>query len=319
MSRRLPPLNALRAFEAAARHLSFTKAAAELNVTPGAISHQVKALEETIGQPLFIRRTRALLLTEAGQRALPALREGFDRLAAGAAALAERADSGVLTISTSPTTAGRWLVPRLDSFYAAHPDIDIHLHASLDIVGFDGDGVDAAIRYGTGRYPGLHTTLLAEDVIAPVCSPVLLDGVHPLRVPDDLRHHHLIHTDIAEFHGIYPTWDMWLRAAGVADIDTRRGSRFMLSELAIQAAVRGQGVTLGNQLIVGDDLAAGRLVKPFDAALNIRPDFAYYFVCPDGRQDDPRIAAFRDWLMDEAAKPPPVLPAGPPAPPVSRA
>ena len=318
MSRRLPPLNGLRAFEAAARHLSFTKAAEELNVTPGAISHQVKALEEVIGQPLFHRRTRALLLTEAGQRAVPALREGFDRLAEGAVAMAARVESGVLTISTSPTTAGRWLVPRLDSFYAAHPDIDIHLHASLDVVDFDRDNIDAAIRYGGGRYPGLHTTLLAEDVIAPVCSPALLDGPHPLRIPDDLRHHHLIHTVVEEFHGIYPTWDMWLRAAGVSDIDTRRGSRFMLSGLTIQAAVRGQGVALGEQLIVGDDLAAGRLVKPFDPALNIQSEFAYYFVCPVERRDDPQIAAFRDWLLDEAANPPPVPPTALP-PPVSRA
>ena len=317
MSRRLPPLNGLRAFEAAARHLSFTKAAEELNVTPGAISHQVKALEGMVGQPLFHRRTRALLLTEAGQRALPALREGFDRLAEGAAAMSRRADSGVLTISTSPSTAGRWLVPRLDDFYSANPGIDIHLHATLDVVDFDRDDIDAAIRYGGGRYPGLHATLLAEDVIAPVCCPALLDGPPPLRGPEDLRHHHLIHTDIGEFHGIYPTWDMWLRAAGVTDIDTRRGSRFMLSELAIQAAIKGQGVALGNQLLVDDDLAAGRLVKPFDPALTIRSNFAYYFVCPLARQDDPQIAAFRDWLLDEAAKPPPVPPAVPP--PVSRA
>jgi len=305
MSRRLPPLNGLRAFEAAARHLSFSKAAQELNVTPGAISHQIKALEETVGQPLFHRRTRSLLLTEAGQRALPALREGFDQLAEGAAAMTRRADTGVLTISTSPSTAGRWLVPRLDRFYDAHPGIDIRLHATLDVVDFDRDGIDAAIRYGGGRYPGLDTTLLAEDMIAPVCSPALVDGPRPLRTPDDLRHHHLIHTDIGEFSGIYPTWDMWLRAAGVTGIDTRRGSRFMLSELAVQAAIEGQGVALGNQLIVDDDLAAGRLVKPFDPALQIRSDFAYYFVCPLGRRDDPQIAAFRDWLVDEAAKPMP--------------
>jgi LysR family glycine cleavage system transcriptional activator len=314
MSRRLPPLNALRAFEAAARHLSFTKAAEELNVTPGAISHQIKGLEAVIGQPLFHRRTRALLLSEIGQRALPALRDGFDLLAEGAAVMTRRADLGVLTISTTPSTAGRWLVPRLDDFYTAHPGIDIHLHATLDVVDFARDDIDAAIRYGGGRYPGLHATLLAEDVIAPVCSPALLDGPYPLRTPDDLRHHHLIHT---EFHGIYPTWDMWLRAAGVTGIDSRRGSRFMLSELAVRAAIEGMGVALGNQLIVVDDLAAGRLVKPFDPALSFRSDFAYYFVCPQGRQDDPQIAAFRDWLLEEAAKPPPDESA--PALPVSRA
>ncbi|MCP4327578.1 MAG: transcriptional regulator GcvA [Alphaproteobacteria bacterium] len=303
MSRHLPPLNALRAFEAAARHLSFTRAAAELNVTPGAISHQVKGLEEIVGQPLFRRRARALLLTEAGQRALPALRDGFDLLADGAAAMERQDDSGILTITTSPSTAARWLVPRLDGFYARHTDIDIRLHATLDMVDFARDGIDAAVRYGRGHYPGTYTVLLSKDVITPVCSPTLLEGDHPLRRPEDLRHHHLIHVDIAEFQGIYPTWDMWLKAAGVAGIDTRRGSRFMIAELAMRAAVEGQGVALGERLLIADDIASGRLVAPFDPALNLRPDFGYYFVCPEGRETDPRIAAFHAWLVEEMAKP----------------
>jgi LysR family glycine cleavage system transcriptional activator len=303
MARRLPPLNALRAFEAAARHLSFTRAADELAVTPGAISHQIKALEEIVGQPLFLREGRALLLSEAGQRAQPALRQGFDSLAEAVGAMERRTDSGVLTISTSPSTAGRWLVPRLDDFYAAHPDIDIRLHATLDLVDFARDGIDAAIRYGRGRYPGLDTSLLAADVIAPVCSPALADGPRPLRTPEDLRHHNLLHIDIEQFRGIYPSWDMWLRAAGVTGVDTRRGSRFMLAEFAIQAAVEGQGVALGERLLIADDIAAGRLVTPFDPALNIEPEFGYYFVCPFQRRDDPRIAAFREWLTAALERP----------------
>ncbi len=303
MARRLPPLNALRVFEAAARHLNFTKAAEELNVTPGAISHQIRGLEETVGRPLFRRHGRATALTEAGERAQPLLRQGLDRLAEAVEAMAPHDDSGILTISSSPSTAGRWLVPRLDDFYAEYPGIDIRIHASLDLVDFGRDRIDAAIRYGQGRYPGLETTLIAADVIAPVCSPALVDGPLPLKTPADLRRHNLIHIDIAEFIDIYPSWDMWLRAAGVDGVDTRRGSRFGLGELAIRAAIEGQGVALGEQLLVADDLAAGRLVYPFDPALNIYPDFGYYFVCPPERRAEPKIAAFRDWVLRQVAAP----------------
>ncbi len=303
MTRRLPPLNALRAFEAAARHLSFTKAAEELHVTPAAISHQVKALEDTVGAPLFRRLTRALLLTDAGQAALPGLSEGFDRLAEAAAHLSARDSEGLLTISVAPTFGAKWLVPRLERFRAAHPEIDVRIDANDRVIDMAREGVDIGLRFGSGRYPGYRVDPLfaAERVRSfPVCSPKLLEGPPGLGTPDDLRHHTLLHLDWSQAGEAAPDWRMWLLAAGVRDLDPTRGPRFSQTIMALQAAIAGQGVALAEEIIVADDLANGRLVRPFALSLSDPLHFAYYVASPQATAERPKVAAFRDWVLAEA-------------------
>jgi LysR family glycine cleavage system transcriptional activator len=299
MARTPPPLNSLRAFEAAARHLSFTKAAEELHVTPAAISHQIKGLEEQLGVPLFRRLTRALRLTEAGQAALPAVRDGFDKLAEAVDLMRAHEESGVVTVSTEPSFAAKWLVPRLDRFRAAHPEFEVRLDATDRLADFQRDNVDLAIRYGSGDYPSVEVEKLLSEEIFPVCSPKLLDGPHPLRRPEDLRHHTLIHLDWDLEDVGAPTWRMWLLAAGVTDIDFTRGPVFSMNSLALQAAIEGQGVALTSSVLVADDLSAGRLVMPFDVSVCDPLDFAYYVVVPKRSAKLPKVAAFRDWLLDE--------------------
>lgn len=302
MSRRLPPLNALRAFEAAARHLSFRKAAEELNVTPAAVSHQIKGLEDHVGVALFRRMTRALLLTDAGQAALPLLREGFDKLAEAAARIAAHESADVLTVSVGPSFASKWLVPRLDRFRAAHPQIDVRLDANDELVDFRQDGVDVAVRYGSGAYPGLRADLLFGELVVPVCSPALLSGAHPIRTPDDLRHHTLLHLDWRMEDTAAPNWRMWLLAAGIKGIDPTRGPRFNIESMAVQAAVEGHGVALADSVLVQDDLAAGRLVTPFELSLPGPTRFCYFLVSPEATAGQPKIAAFREWILAEAAR-----------------
>ncbi len=292
MARRLPPLNALRAFEAAARHLSFTRAAGELNVTQAAISHQVKALEAGLGVTLFRRLNRRLLLTDAGQAYLPDVRDSFDRLAEATERLTARDRAGVLTVSVLPSFAARWLVPRLSAFREAYPDIDVLITPSNDIIDFARDDVDVAIRYGEGNWPGLRADRMMTEDIFPVCSPKLLEGPRPLKSPDDLRHHTLLHDDMRI------TWRTWFLAAGVEAIDSTRGPAFTDSGMVIQAAVEGHGVALGRSALATTDLAAGRLVKPFD--ISLPANFAYYVVSPEAAAGRPKIAAFRDWALDTA-------------------
>ncbi len=302
MARNLPPLNSLRAFETAARHLSFTKAAEELHVTPAAISHQIKALEEQMGVPLFRRLTRALRLTEAGQAALPSLRDGFDKLADGVDLLRAHDESGAITVSLDPSFAAKWLVPRLDRFRAAHPDLDVRLDATDKLADFQRDNVDLAIRYGGGNYLGLEVERLLSEEIFPVCSPKLLEGPAPLAQPGDLRHHTLIHLEWGSEDVTAPTWRMWLLAAGVHDIDFTRGPVFSMTSLALQAAIEGQGVALASSFLVADDLAADRLVVPFDLSVCDPLDFAYHIVVPKRTADLPKVVAFKTWLLDEIAR-----------------
>lgn len=294
MSRRLPPLNAMRAFEAAARQLSFTRAADELNVTQAAISHQVKALEEWLGVKLFRRLNRALLLTDAGQAYLPPLREAFDRLAGATERLRADDSRGVLTITTLPSIAARWLVPRLGRFRVAHPDIDLRIDASQHLTDFAREGVDVALRYGRGEWDGMRAERLMTEDFFPVCSPRLLDGDPPLRRPKDLRHHTLLHDDNRD------DWTAWFLAAGIAGGDPARGTGFTDSSLVLQAAAAGQGVALGRGALAAADLAAGRLVRPFD--ISLPASYAYYVVYPEATAERPKIVAFRDWLMAEAAR-----------------
>jgi LysR family glycine cleavage system transcriptional activator len=297
---RLPPLNALRAFEAAARHLSFNAAAEELNVTPAAISHQIKALEADLGVKLFKRLNRSVRLTDAGQACLPGLRDGFERIAQ-AVARARQGDSvGLLTVTASPAVAAKWLVPRLERFRARHPAIDLRIDASMGLVDLVRDDVHVGLRYGTGNYPGLHTELLLRAEVFPVCSPDLLKGKHPLRKPEDLRHCTLIHDETNTLDPRGLDWAMWLRAAGVTDIDASRGLRFNQVALALDAAMGGRGVALARDVFAGDDLAAGRLVRPFGKSMPV--DFAIYVVIPPTLLAAPKVKAFRDWLFEEAAE-----------------
>lgn len=293
MRRRLPSLNALRAFEAAARHLSFTRAADELAVTQGAVSHQVKALEQQLGLPLFHRQHQRLTLTSAGQAYLPVVRDAFDRLAAGTEQLLAAEQSRRLTISVSPNLAAKWLVPRIGHFVDQHPEIDLRINAALHHVDFAREDVDMAVRHGEGHWPELHVVRLCREELFPACSPKLLQGPHPLRAPADLRHHALLHLDDRR------DWQRWLDAAGVEGVDLARGVLFNQASMAIRAAVEGQGVTLARTALVALLLLEGRLVRPFPLALPV--SYAYWIVCPQATAGRPKVALMRDWLLAEAA------------------
>jgi LysR family glycine cleavage system transcriptional activator len=295
---RLPPLNALRSFEAAARHLSFSKAAEELYVTPAAISHQIKALEEWLTVPLFKRLNRAVMLTDEGQAYVVGVREGLSAIVSATEKLMVQDAAGHLNVDTMPSFAARWLLPRLSRFREEHPDIDVRLSASDHLTDFSRDDVDVVVRYGHGNYPGLKVEkLLTEDVLFPVCSPSLMEGKHPLREPEDLKYHTLLHDDMRV------DWESWLAAAGVKDIDPKKGPSFNDSSMVLTAAMAGQGVALGRSTLAADDLIAGRLVRPFSQQ-GLRAGFAYYIVCPVEKAERPRIAAFRGWLLKEAAMDP---------------
>ena len=298
MSRRLPPLNSLRVFEAVARHLSITRAADELSVTPAAVSHQVKTLEDHLGVSLFHRVNRNLLLTDAGQACLPGIREGFERLSAAIQEIDNLGEAGILSVSVAPSFAAKWLVPRLDSFAAQHPDIDVRVSASMQLMDFERDNVDLAIRYGAGRYPNLEVERLLKEEVFPVCSPKLLESDEPLSSPEALRHHTLLHDDSPEDDISCPTWPMWLKAAGMKDVDGSRGPRFNQSSLVIEAAVLGRGVAMAKAHLAAADLAEGRLVKPFKGAMPV--DFAYYIVCPEAKLKLRKVSVFRDWLREQA-------------------
>ncbi|MDJ0955204.1 MAG: transcriptional regulator GcvA [Arenicellales bacterium] len=299
MSRRLPPLNSLRAFEAAARYLSFTKAAEELHVTAAAVSQQVKALEEYFEVQLFRRLTRALMLTDAGQSVLPLLQEGFDKLAEADQLLRNRQDERVLTVSVPPSFGAKWLVPRLDRFRQTHPEFDVRIDATDVKVDFKRDDTDIALRYGRGNYKGLVTESLLSEFVIPVCSPALLHGKHPLKTPRDLRHHILLHVEWKMENEAAPNWRMWLRAAGVEDIDSDRGPRFSLETMAVQAAGEGQGVALASSALVEDDIASGRLVRPFPDTKKHETEFCYYVVYPKIHLERSKVKAFRDWVISE--------------------
>jgi LysR family glycine cleavage system transcriptional activator len=292
--RRLPALNALKAFEAAARHESFTKAAHELNVTQGAVSHQVKALEAELGLRLFQRERQRLVITEAGRTYLEVVRDAFDRIASGTERLLQRQKSGVLTVSTSPNFAAKWLVPRLGRFSETNPAIDLRIGATMQHVDFARDEVDLAIRHGDGRWPSLHVTRLGVEELFPVCSPALLKGRNALRTPADLARHTLLHL------GEPLDWSKWLEAAGVSHPAMSRGPVFSQSSFAIDAAIDGQGVALARTALCASDLLAGRLVRPFDLVLKI--SYGYWIVCPKANAELPKITAFRDWLLSEAAE-----------------
>jgi LysR family transcriptional regulator, glycine cleavage system transcriptional activator len=292
MSARLPSLNGLRAFESAARHLSFTNAAAELNVTQTAISHQIKRLEEELGIPLFIRQNRALALTPQARDYLPGVRAAFNDLRLATDRLLRKDNDHVLTVSTLASLAAKWLLPKLSAFQAAHPNIDVRITTSTGMVDFKSGDVDAAIRYGRGRWPGLRADWLTADQLFPVCSPALLQGDWPLRTPQDLAHHTLLHSS----GGYDDDWRLWLTAAGLpTDISKQPGLSFDMIFMTLQAAIDGLGVAVGRTTYVEGDLANGRLVVPFQ--ISLPADAGFYLVSPETASHAPKLVAFREWLL----------------------
>ena len=293
MAQRLPPLNALRAFEVAARRGGFTSAARELYVTPAAVSHQIKTLESHLNVQLFRRLPRGLEITEAGRQLLPQLTRGFEHFARAVAALSGGGLAGKLTINTAPSFAALWLVPRLGSFLRAYPDIEVCVLTDEAPPDLDTGEVDIRLPYGMGDYPGLATALLMREQVFPVCAPALLNQ-SPLRRFADLRHHTLLHDINTGPEESTMTWRRWLRDAGISGIDSTLGVKFGNSSLLTEAAVRGQGVALGRMSLAGDHLATGRLVRPLKAS---RPaDYAYYAVTTHAGAQRPRVQAFLGWI-----------------------
>lgn len=296
---RLPPLNSLRAFLAAARHASFAKAANELYVTPAAVSQQVKQLETFLGVPLFERLPRGLTLSESAKAALPELEKAFASLARAVTDLQGQAISGPLIVSALPSFAGRWLVPRLAAFTQAFPDIELTVRAEMHAVEFAREDVDLAIRHGRGFYPGLESRLLLGEEVFPVCAPTLLNAQRPLRRLEDLRHFTLLHDRQISPGETSMSWPFWLQGVELGDADPRRGPGFTDSTMLVEAAVRGMGVALGRSALVADELASGRLVRPIP--LQRSADYSYHIVLPEGRSSQPRIRLFMTWLEEQAA------------------
>lgn len=295
MARQIPPLNAVRVFEAAARHLSFTRAAQELNVTQAAVSHQIKALEGHLGFRLFRRTGRALMLTDEAQILFPAVRDSLDALHAAFRLVLDEdgaETTGVLTVTTVPSFATRWLVPRLKQFRAQQPDIDVRLSASMELTDLLTEGIDVGVRYGLGSWPGLQSWWLMEEDVFPVCAPSLLADGPPLRKPEDLANHTLLQDAGMD-------WRIWLDVAGLTLPNSEKGPGFLDSAHAMHAALDGQGVWLGRSVLVHDELDAGRLVKPFD--ISIPGAYAYWIVCPKADVNRSKVRLFRDWLLAEAA------------------
>ena len=305
---RFPPLNALRAFEAAARHLSFKKAARELFVTPGAVSHQVKLLEDHLGVALFRRLTRALELTPEAQAMLPKVREGLASLQEAVERVRAREESGALTVMAPPGFATRWLVPRLAGFTRDFPDLELHVASRSDMIDGGEEELEMPppneapfmmVRFGRGHYPGLKVDEVFSALYVPVCSPRLLEGPHPLRKPSDLRYHTLLHDDTVVEEGARPSWDDWLESVGVEDVDATRGPHFSDASLALDAAIEGLGLTLAMKPLVRPDIEAGRLAMPFD--ITAPTSYSYYLLTSENDAEKASVAAFRRWILAEAA------------------
>ncbi|MDD1793964.1 transcriptional regulator GcvA [Enterovibrio makurazakiensis] len=295
----LPPLNALRAFESVARLLSIKAAAEELHVTPAAVSQQIKSLENYLDVQLLERKVRSIELTEAGEQLFPFMEEGFSKLEEGVRQLRRRQQSNELVVSASPTFAAKWLLPRLGSFYKAYPKYRLRVDACESLVNFRSDGVDVALRYGGGGYPNLFCQTLIPEEVIPVCSPALLNSAKPLQKPDDLRHHMLLRSAWQTGQQSAPCWGMWLRAAGLTDIDPDAGHHFSSEFLTLQAAIEGQGVALTAKALVTQDINAGKLVYPFGEDFNQLVAFSYFFVCPESHLRLKKVQAFKQWIEKE--------------------
>ncbi|MGQ8365759.1 transcriptional regulator GcvA [Glaciecola sp. 1036] len=291
MLKRLPPLNALKAFESSARHLSFTKAAEELFVTQAAVSHQIKSLESFLSTKLFHRKNRALLLTEEGQAYFHDLREIFVQIQEATERLLAMGAKGAITVATPPSFASQWLVPKIYQFSQLYTDIDVRLKAVDLDDGFLDDSVDIAVYYGKGKWPDLHATKLLPEYITPMCSPMLLHMDNPLNSLDDLSHHRLLH-DSARSH-----WKNWLNKFNVKGVNVNQGPIFSHSMMVLQAAAMGQGIALSDTVLAKPEIESGRLICPFPEKLESK--HSYYLVCREADADKSKIQVFRDWMLDQ--------------------
>ncbi|MDX8453573.1 transcriptional regulator GcvA [Mesorhizobium sp. VK9D] len=305
MSKLLPGTRALRTFEAAARHLNFTRAADELGLTPAAVSHQIKEIEDQLDLVLFTRTSRTIRLTEAGNVLHDASIDALDLLnrAVSRARKLTRGTS-LLKVTLDAQFATKWLMRRVDDFRQQKPGIELRFDITYDVRDFERDDVDIGIRFGAGKYPGLCAHRLFENIIIPVCSPALLASGPPLKEPRDLFNHTLAHIEWSRQGVTWPNWSMWMHAAGVDDFDDSRTLVFGSSTDATQAALDGNAVALADFAMVANDLSQGRLVRPFELGIKVAPEFAYFLVYPEAAKDDARIVAFREWLLDEVAKTP---------------
>lgn len=294
----LPPLNSLRAFEAVGRYLSFSKAADELNVTPGAISQQVRGLEDFLEIKLFKRRNRSIVLTDSGQVFLPLLSDGFAGISAAVESVRRSQGDEPLTISAAPSFTAKWLIPRLCKFQALHPEIDVRIDASSRLVDFAREDIDVGIRFGTGEVEGLDSIYLFSYDLIPVCSPDLMHEGKAVHDLSDIRHHTLLHSQDTDFDPSFPDWAMWLATAGVDDVDASRGMFFSQGEMVIEAAIEGQGIALGASVMVAGAIESGRLVQPFETRLPVR--LSFHLITTRQKWGNPKISAFRQWILDES-------------------
>ncbi|HKJ53946.1 MAG TPA: transcriptional regulator GcvA [Gammaproteobacteria bacterium] len=296
---KLPPLKSLQAFEAAGRHLSFTEAARELNVTPGAISQQMRMLEEFLEVRLFKRLNRAIVLTDAGQVFLPLISRGFENFGEAVAILGDKRIDGPLTITAAASFISNWLIPRLGRFKRRHPDIDVRIDTSNRLVDFMHEDIDLGIRFGNGVYPELDTVFLFSYDLIPVCAPELMQAENGLEKISDLNHHTLLHSDYSSLDAAFPDWEMWLKVVGADDVDIGHGIYFGQADQLIQAAIDGQGVALIANVMVERAIAEGKLVQPFSTRLPVK--MSYHLVTSPGKSRIAKVRAFREWVLEESA------------------
>jgi len=296
---RLPPLKSLQAFEAAGRHLSFTEAARDLNVTPGAISQQIRLLEEFLEIKLFKRMNRLIILTDAGQLFLPMISAGFEQFSEAVNLVRQKRSDGPLTITSAPSFVSKWLIPRLARFKSLHPNIDVRIDTSDRLVDFKHEDIDVGIRFGNGVYPELDTVFLFSFDLIPVCSPELIRKGKGLKKVSDLKNFTLLHSNYDELDPGWPDWAMWLRVVDAEGVDSDHGIYFNQSDLLFQAAMEGQGVALVASVMADPEIAAGKLVQPFTARLPVKLN--YHLVTTPHKAGIEKVAAFREWVLDESA------------------
>lgn len=302
--RLIPGTRALRTLLAAGKHLNFTRAADELGLTPAAVSFQIKEIEEQLGVKLFVRTSRTIRLTEPGMILCDAAADALDVMHR-AVSRAQKAGRGTaqLKVTVDPQFATKWLMRRVERFRKFHSDIDLRFDIAYEVRDFDVDDIDVAIRFGSGKYPGLAASRLFDNIIVPVCSPRLLTSGKPLKEPRDLLHHTLAHIEWSRQGVTWPNWRMWMAAAGIDDFDDRNTIVFEASSNAVDAAMAGDAVALADFAMVANDLSEGRLVRPFELSIKAAPEYAYHLVYPEASATDQRITAFRDWMLAECARP----------------
>jgi LysR family transcriptional regulator, glycine cleavage system transcriptional activator len=302
--RLVPGTRALRTLIAAGKHLNFTRAADEIGLTPAAVSLQIKEIEDQLGVKLFTRTSRTIRLTEPGIILCDAAADALDVMHR-AVSKAQKASRGTaqLKVTVDPQFATKWLMRRVERFRKLHPDIDLRFDIAYEVRDFEVDDIDIAIRFGAGKYPGLSADRLFDNVIVPVCSPRLLASGKPLNEPRDLLHHTLAHIEWSRQGVTWPNWRMWMAAAGVEDFDDSNTLVFETSSNAVDAAMAGDAVALADFVMVANDLAEGRLVRPFELSIKVPSEYAYFLVYPEASASDRRVAAFRDWMLSETAGP----------------